>query len=99
MSTELSYTTVIAVLLLAFLSVLTMLLVSFLELLPAATGETGLVGSGTAFENFAMANSYIASPSMGVLVALAIAIHNVPEEFAMAVPIVMVKKRRNYSPP
>ena len=46
-----------------------------------------------------MANSYIASPSMGVLVALAIAIHNVPEEFAMAVPIVMVKKRRNYSPP
>lgn len=26
--------------------------------------------------------------------ALAIAIHNIPEEFAMAVPIVMVKKRR-----
>jgi len=41
-----------------------------------------------------MANSYIASPSLGVLVALAIAIHNIPEEFAMAVPIIMVKKRR-----
>ncbi|MGB5226018.1 MAG: ZIP family metal transporter [Arenicellales bacterium] len=45
-------------------------------------------------EGFAMANSYIASPSLGVLTALAIAIHNIPEEFAMAVPIVMVKKRR-----
>jgi ZIP family zinc transporter len=45
-------------------------------------------------EGFAMANSYIASPSLGILLALAIAIHNVPEEFAMAVPIVMVKKRR-----
>jgi len=45
-------------------------------------------------EGFAMANSYIASPSLGVLVALAIAIHNVPEEFAMAVPIVMIKRRR-----
>jgi ZIP family zinc transporter len=41
-----------------------------------------------------MANSYIASPSQGVLVAWAIAIHNIPEEFAMAVPIIMVKKRR-----
>ena len=45
-------------------------------------------------EGFAMANSYIASPSLGVLVALTIAIHNIPEEFAMAVPIVMVKKKR-----
>jgi len=41
-----------------------------------------------------MANSYISSPSLGLLVALAIAIHNIPEEFAMAVPIVMVKKKR-----
>ncbi|ADE13618.1 zinc transporter ZupT [Nitrosococcus halophilus Nc 4] len=31
-------------------------------------------------EGFAMANAYIASPSLGVLVALAIAIHNTPVE-------------------
>jgi len=43
-------------------------------------------------EGFAMANSYIASPSLGVMVALAIALHNVPEEFAMAVPVVPLKK-------
>ena len=41
-----------------------------------------------------MANSYIASPAQGLLVALAIAIHNIPEEFAMAAPIVALKKRR-----
>ena len=41
-----------------------------------------------------MANSYIASQSLGILMALAIAIHNIPEEFAMAVAIVMVKRRR-----
>ena len=45
-------------------------------------------------EGFAMANSYIASPSLGILVAFAIALHNIPEEVAMAVPIVMVKSRR-----
>lgn len=45
-------------------------------------------------EGFAMANSYIASPSLGILVGLVIAIHNLPEEFAMAVPIVMVRKKR-----
>ena len=45
-------------------------------------------------EGFAMANSYIASPSLGIFVALAIAIHNIPEEFAMAVPIVAVKRKR-----
>lgn len=44
-------------------------------------------------EGFAMANSYIASPSLGVLVALAIALHNLPEEFAMAVPAVMLKSK------
>lgn len=43
-------------------------------------------------EGFAMANSFIASPSLGVLVALAIALHNIPEEFAMAAPIVPLKK-------
>lgn len=45
-------------------------------------------------EGFAMANSYIASPSLGILVALAIAIHNLPEEFAMAVPAVLMKRKR-----
>jgi ZIP family zinc transporter len=37
-------------------------------------------------EGFAMANSFLTSPSLGVFVALAIALHNIPEEFAIAVP-------------
>lgn len=45
-------------------------------------------------EGFSLANSYIASPSLGVLVAVAIALHNLPEEFAMAVPIVALKRKR-----
>jgi len=45
-------------------------------------------------EGFAMANAYIASPSLGILVALAIALHNLPEEFAMAVPAVTLKSKR-----
>ena len=45
-------------------------------------------------EGFAMANAYVASPSLGVLVAAAIALHNLPEEFAMAVPAMMLKSRR-----
>lgn len=169
MASDLSLTTYIAVLLLAFLSVLTtsfgvalalyigkkeraiaagigfsagiMLLVSFLELMPEALGEAGAISALPAFvlgmaivallhwiiphthlveekgafpgallrsaylvpfglilhdvpEGFAMANAYIASPSMGVLVALAIALHNIPEEFAMAVPIILVRKKR-----
>lgn len=44
-------------------------------------------------EGFAMANSYIYSPSLGILIASAIAIHNIPEEFAMAIPIVRLKKK------
>lgn len=44
-------------------------------------------------EGFAMANSYIFSPTLGLLIALSIAIHNIPEEFAMAAPIVLVKKK------
>jgi ZIP family zinc transporter len=40
-----------------------------------------------------MANGYVASPALGVLVALAIALHNVPEEFAMAVPLVMLRSK------
>lgn len=45
-------------------------------------------------EGFAMANAYIASPSLGVLVALAIALHNLPEELAIAVPAIALRSRR-----
>jgi ZIP family zinc transporter len=45
-------------------------------------------------EGFAMANAYIASPSLGVLVALAIALHNLPEELAMAVPATALRSKR-----
>ncbi|MDY6943647.1 MAG: ZIP family metal transporter [Pseudomonadota bacterium] len=44
-------------------------------------------------EGFAMANSYVASPSLGILVAIAIALHNLPEEFAMAVPAVLLRRK------
>jgi ZIP family zinc transporter len=44
-------------------------------------------------EGFAMANSYVASPSVGLLVALAIALHNLPEEFAMSVPAVTLRSK------
>ncbi|CBE68993.1 putative Zinc transporter zupT [Candidatus Methylomirabilis oxygeniifera] len=44
-------------------------------------------------EGFALANAYVASPTLGVLVALAIALHNLPEEFAMSVPAVMLKSK------
>lgn len=45
-------------------------------------------------EAFAMANAYIASPSLGLLVALAIALHNLPEELAMAVPATALRSKR-----
>jgi ZIP family zinc transporter len=45
-------------------------------------------------EGFAMANAYIASPSLGLVVALAIALHNLPEELAMAVPAVAMRSKR-----
>jgi ZIP family zinc transporter len=45
-------------------------------------------------EGFAMANAYLASPSLGLLVALAIALHNIPEELAMAVPAMALRSRR-----
>jgi ZIP family zinc transporter len=45
-------------------------------------------------EGFAMANSYILTPSLGLLVSVSIAIHNIPEEFAMAVPLVLTGKRK-----
>lgn len=44
-------------------------------------------------EGFAMANAYLTAPSMGVTVAVAIALHNIPEEFAIAVPAAASKKR------
>jgi len=45
-------------------------------------------------EGFAMANAFIASPSLGVLVALEIALHNLPEELAMAVPAMALRSTR-----
>jgi len=45
-------------------------------------------------EGFAMANSFLASPSLGVFVAVAIALHNIPEEYAIAVPAVASHKRQ-----
>jgi len=45
-------------------------------------------------EGFALANSYVLSPSLGIFVAIAIAAHNIPEEFAMAVPVLAAKKKR-----
>lgn len=45
-------------------------------------------------EGFAMANSFLTSPSLGVFVALAIALHNIPEEFAIAVPVATLRKKR-----
>ena len=41
-----------------------------------------------------MANAYIASPSLGLFVALAIALHNLPEELAMAVPAMTLQSKR-----
>jgi ZIP family zinc transporter len=45
-------------------------------------------------EGFAMANAYIASPSLGLIVALSIALHNLPEELAMAVPAMALRSKR-----
>jgi ZIP family zinc transporter len=45
-------------------------------------------------EGFAMANAYIASPGLGITVAVAIALHNLPEEFAMSVPAVSLRSKR-----
>ena len=40
-----------------------------------------------------MANSYVVAPTLGVLTAVTIALHNVPEEYAMAAPAVAVRQR------
>lgn len=45
-------------------------------------------------EGFAMANSFLTSPSLGFFVALAIALHNIPEEFAIAVPAVTLHNKQ-----
>lgn len=47
-------------------------------------------------EGFAMANSYLISPSVGIFLAIAIAIHNIPEEFAMAVPLIIAGKKKSF---
>jgi ZIP family zinc transporter len=45
-------------------------------------------------EGFAMANGYMASPQLGVLLAVAIALHNLPEEYAIAAPASTLHSRR-----
>ena len=45
-------------------------------------------------EGFAMANSFLTSPSLGFFVAAAIALHNIPEEFAIAVPAVTLHNKQ-----
>lgn len=45
-------------------------------------------------EGFVMANSYIHSPNLGILIAISIALHNIPEEFAIAVPIILARERK-----
>jgi ZIP family zinc transporter len=44
-------------------------------------------------EGVAMANAYVAAPTLGVLVAVAIAAHNLPEEFVMSLPAVMLRSK------
>ena len=41
-----------------------------------------------------MANSFLTSPSLGFFVAVAIALHNIPEEFAIAVPAVTLHNKQ-----
>lgn len=45
-------------------------------------------------EGFAMANSFLTSPSLGFFVALTIALHNIPEEFAIAIPAATLHKKQ-----
>jgi ZIP family zinc transporter len=45
-------------------------------------------------EGVALASAYVASTSLGVLVALAVALHNLPEQFAMAVPAAAVERKQ-----
>ena len=41
-----------------------------------------------------MANSYLITPSLGLLLAIGIAIHNIPEGFVMGVPASLVKRKK-----
>lgn len=41
-----------------------------------------------------MVNSYLSKPALGVMLAIAIALHNIPEELAMAVPLIAVKRKK-----
>ncbi|MEZ5141136.1 MAG: ZIP family metal transporter [Acidimicrobiales bacterium] len=43
---------------------------------------------------FALATSYPAAPRVGLVTALAIALHNVPEQFVMGLPATLTKDRR-----
>jgi zinc transporter, ZIP family len=45
-------------------------------------------------EGFAMANAFVASPSLGLLMGLAIALHTLPEELAMALPAMTLRSRK-----
>jgi len=45
-------------------------------------------------EGFALANSYLHSVSFGILISISIALHNIPEEFAIAVPLVLAGKKK-----
>jgi len=45
-------------------------------------------------EGFALTNSFLLEPSLGVMTALSIALHNIPEEFAIAVPALATKSPR-----
>jgi zinc transporter ZupT len=53
-----------------------------------------LAGFAVFFGRFALASAYLNSADLGVLVALAIAVHSLPEQFAMAVPAVATARRR-----
>lgn len=45
-------------------------------------------------EGFAMANAYVSSHSLGGFVAVAIALHNLPEEFALCIPAITLNGLR-----
>ena len=45
-------------------------------------------------EGFAIAGTYLNNPSWGWLVGLGVAIHNIPEEFAMALPLIITGQKK-----
>ncbi|MCG6939119.1 MAG: ZIP family metal transporter [Gammaproteobacteria bacterium] len=44
-------------------------------------------------EGFAMANSFLTSPSLGMFVAISIALHNIPEEYVIAIPATTLRNK------